>query len=69
MISRNGVSRMIDVKDYSTLAFSVSYEWSKYMVQGKINNIFDTVSYNVHENYSINPIAPRNFYITFSYKL
>ncbi|MBS1550375.1 MAG: TonB-dependent receptor [Bacteroidetes bacterium] len=69
MISRNGVSRLIDVKDYTTLALSVGYEWKNILVQAKLNNIFDTVNYNVHENYSINPIAPRNFYVTFTYKL
>ena len=69
LISRSGVSRLIDLKDYTTLALSLGYEWKNIMVQAKVNNLFDTVNYNVHENYSINPIAPRNFYITFTYKL
>ncbi|QOW10532.1 TonB-dependent receptor [Kaistella flava (ex Peng et al. 2021)] len=68
-ISRNGVSRTFGVKDYVTVNASVGYEWSKFSVQGKVGNLFDTVNYNVHENYSVNPITPRNFYMTLTYKL
>ena len=35
----------------------------------KIGNLFNVVDYNVHENYSVNPINPRNYYLTVSYKL
>lgn len=69
VISRNGVSRMIDVKDYVTVNASVGYDWSKFSIQGKVGNLFDTINYNVHENYSVNPITPRNYYVTLTYKL
>ncbi|MCZ2085017.1 MAG: TonB-dependent receptor [Flavobacteriales bacterium] len=68
-ISRNGVSRTFGVKDYVTVNASIGYEWSKFSVQGKVGNLFDTENYNVHENYSVNPITPRNFYMTLTYKL
>ena len=68
-ISRNGVSRAFAVKDYVTVNASVGYEWDKFSIQGKVGNLFDTENYNVHENYSVNPITPRNFYFTLTYKL
>ena len=34
-----------------------------------VENLFDTINYNYHENYSVNPITPRNFYMTLTYKL
>ncbi|PJJ68023.1 TonB-dependent siderophore receptor [Chryseobacterium geocarposphaerae] len=68
-ISRNGVSRSFELKDYTTVSLSAGYEWKKFSIQGKVGNLFDTVNYNVHENYSVNPITPRNFYFTLTYKL
>lgn len=67
--SRNNVSRMFDLKDYTTVSLSVGYEWKKFMIQGRVGNLFDVVNYNVHENYSVNPITPRNYYFTLTYKL
>jgi len=68
-VNRKDVSRMMDLKDYTTVSFSAGYEWKKFMIQAKVNNLFDVVNYNVHENYSVNPIAPRNYYVTLTYKL
>ncbi|KFF08796.1 TonB-dependent siderophore receptor [Chryseobacterium luteum] len=62
-------TRMIDVDGYTTVDFSVGYEWKKFMIQGKVGNLFDVVNYNVHENYSVNPITPRNYYFTLTYRL
>ncbi|AQX01870.1 TonB-dependent siderophore receptor [Elizabethkingia anophelis] len=67
--SRNGVSRVFTLKDYTTFALSMGYDWKKFSIQAKVNNLFDTVNYNVHENYSVNPIAPRNYYFTLTYRL
>lgn len=66
---RNGVSRLLKVDDYSTVALSLGYDWKKFSVMGKVGNLFDTEAYNYHENYSVNPITPRNFYVTLTYKL
>ena len=67
--TRNGVSRLLPVDDYATVALSVGYEWQKFSVMGKVGNLFDSVNYNYHENYSVNPITPRNYYFTLTYKL
>ncbi|MDY0932033.1 TonB-dependent receptor [Chryseobacterium sp. CFBP8996] len=69
LASRNNVTRMFEVDTFTTASFSVGYDWKKFSIQGKLNNIFDTKSFNVHENYSVNPITPRNFYFTLTYKL
>ncbi|MEN4759023.1 TonB-dependent receptor [Chryseobacterium sp. C39-AII1] len=67
--SRGGVTRMFDLKDYTTVNLSLGYDWNKFSIQGKVGNLFDVVNYNVHENYSVNPIMPRNYYFTLTYKL
>jgi len=66
---RNGISRVFELDDYTTVSLSAAYEWKKFMIQARVGNLFDTVNYNVHENYSVNPIAPRNYYFTLTYKL
>lgn len=68
-VTRKDVSRMFELKDYTTVTVSVGYEWKKFSIQGKVGNLFDVVNYNVHENYSVNPITPRNYYFTLTYKL
>ncbi len=34
----------------------------------KLNNVFNQLSYNVHDDNSVNPIAPRQFTATVNYK-
>jgi iron complex outermembrane receptor protein len=63
------LTRMIDVNGFTTVDFSLGYEFKKFLIQGKVGNVFDVLSYNVHENYSVNPITPRNYYVTVTYKL
>lgn len=63
------VDRRIHVPGFTTVDFTVGYQYKKLNLQGKLANIGNTLNYNVHENYSVNPIAPRNFYLTLSYKL
>jgi iron complex outermembrane receptor protein len=66
---RNGVSRLLEVGDYVTASVTLGYEWEKFSIMGKLGNLFDVVEYNYHENYSVNPITPRNYYVTLTYKL
>ncbi|NPA09128.1 MAG: TonB-dependent receptor, partial [Chlorobi bacterium] len=66
---RNGVSRIFELKDYTTVSLSVGYDWKKFSIQGKVGNLFGVENYTVHENYSVNPITPRNYYVTLTYKL
>ena len=66
---RNGISRTFELKDYVTVNATIGYDWNKFSIQGKVGNLFDTENFNVHENYSVNPITPRNYYFTLTYKL
>ncbi len=61
-------SRIIPVHAYTTFDFSAGYHFRKFSVLAKVSNLTDALSYNVHENYSVNPIAPRQFSTTISYK-
>lgn len=67
--SANQQNRIVELGGFTTVDFSVGYQYKKYSILAKIGNLFDVVDYNVHENYSVNPITPRNYYLTISYKL
>ena len=53
---------MYEIGDFTTVISLLDTNLKKFNVQGRLGNIFDVVDYNVHENYSVNPITPRNFY-------
>lgn len=60
--------RLIPLKAFTTIDFSAGYTWSKLSLLAKMSNITNELNYFVHENYSVNPIAPRQFVATLSYK-
>ncbi|WP_243697343.1 TonB-dependent receptor [Flaviaesturariibacter aridisoli] len=60
--------RLFDVAGYSTLDLSAGYNWKHFSLTGKLSNVTNTFNWNVHENYSVNPIAPRQFLATVAYK-
>ncbi len=62
-------SRLIPVKAFNTVDLSAGYSFKKFSLMAKVSNLFNTFNYYVHENYSINPIAPTQFIATFSVKL
>ncbi len=61
-------SRTIPVKGYTVVDVSAGYNFKKISVMAKVSNIANTLNYYVHENYSINPIAPRMAAMTVTYK-
>lgn len=61
-------SRLIPLTPFTTIDFTAGYTWKKLSILAKISNITDELNYFVHENYSVNPIAPRQFMTTLSYK-
>lgn len=61
-------NRLIPVKGFKTIDVSAGYEFKKYELLLKMSNLFNTYNYYVHENYSINPIAPRQIIGTLSYR-
>ncbi len=61
-------SRLIPLSAFTTFDFSAGYSWKKLSLLGRISNITNELNYFVHENYSVNPIPPRQFVTTLSYK-
>jgi iron complex outermembrane recepter protein len=61
--------RLIPVNGFTTVDVSAGYAFKNVSLLAKVSNLTNTFNYYVHENYSINPIAPRQFIATISYKL
>lgn len=61
-------SRLIPLSAFTTFDFSAGYTWRKLSLLAKVSNITNELNYFVHENYSVNPIAPRQFMTTVAYK-
>jgi iron complex outermembrane recepter protein len=61
-------SRNFEVPGFTTIDISAGYTFKKYSIMAKVSNITNTFNYYVHENYSVNPIAPTQFVATVSYK-
>ncbi|MCV2487248.1 TonB-dependent receptor [Flavobacterium sp. SH_e] len=60
--------REIPLEGYVTIDASVGYTWSKFSILCKLSNITNELNYTVHENYSVNPIAPRQVMTSLRYK-
>lgn len=61
--------RDIPLKGYTTVDVSVGYDWKKISLLCKVSNITNELNYTVHENYSVNPIAPTQVMAILKYKL
>lgn len=72
VVSNAGVvtftDREIPINGYTTIDLSVGYTWKKISILCKLSNITDELNYTVHENYSVNPIAPRQVLGSIKYK-
>lgn len=64
----NGIyDRSIPINDYTLVDATIGYQWKKVSILFKVSNIGNVLNYNVHENYSVNPIAPRQFMTSLKY--
>jgi len=61
-------NRNIPLSAYTTADLSAGYSFRKFSLLAKLSNITNELNYVVHENYSVNPIAPRQLITTLSYK-
>jgi iron complex outermembrane recepter protein len=59
---------LIPLPEYTLLEASMGYNIQKLSFRIKVNNILDKLSYNVHDDNSVNPIAPRQLVATVAYK-
>jgi iron complex outermembrane receptor protein len=60
--------RIFEVSGFTTIDVSAGYTFRKVSLLAKVSNITNTYNYTVHENYSVNPIAPTQVSATISYK-
>jgi iron complex outermembrane receptor protein len=60
--------RDIPLTGYTTIDVSAGYTWKKWNILCKLSNITNELNYTVHENYSVNPIAPRQIMTSLKYK-
>jgi iron complex outermembrane receptor protein len=65
----NDTYKLIDVPAYTQIDASAGYNFSTISFRFKISNLLNELSYNVHDDNSVNPIAPRMFTTTLSYRL
>jgi iron complex outermembrane recepter protein len=65
----NPLYKVIDLPDYFLFDATAGYTVQKITVRIKLTNILNKLSYNVHDDNSVNPIAPRQFAATIAYKL
>jgi iron complex outermembrane receptor protein len=54
--------------DYVIADMNAGYSLKNFALRLKVSNLFNKLSYNAHDDNSINPIAPRQFVGTVSYK-
>lgn len=64
----NDAYRLIPVAAFTQLDASVGYSLARFSVRAKVSNILNELSYNLHDDNSVNPIAPRQFSATLSYR-
>jgi iron complex outermembrane receptor protein len=57
----NDTFKLIPLSDYFLVDFVVGYEYRNWRLNGKLANIFNEFNYNIHDDNSLNPIAPTNF--------
>ncbi len=61
-------NRLLPVGGFVTINATAGYTYKKVSLLAGVNNITNTFNYLIHDNYSITPIAPRQFLTTLTYK-
>ncbi|WP_230687591.1 TonB-dependent receptor [Hymenobacter ruricola] len=61
--------KLIALPNYFLFDASLGYAYERFSLRFKMANLLNELSYNVHDDNSINPIAPRTFSATLGYKL
>ncbi len=61
--------QLISLPNYLLFDASLGYAYERFSVRFKMANLLNELSYNVHDDNSVNPIAPRTFAATLGYRL
>lgn len=64
----NDAYKLVPINAYTVVDCMVGYSYKKISINGKLSNIFNEMSYNVHDDNSVNPIAPTNYSLQLTYK-
>ena len=64
----NDTYKLIPINAYTQIDLSTGYNFTKFSVRAKVSNLLNALSYNVHDDNSVNPIAPRQLSVTVAYK-
>ena len=64
----NDPYKLFTLPAYTQVDFSIGYSYQNMSVRAKVSNLLDALSYNVHDDNSVNPIAPRQFATTLTLK-
>jgi iron complex outermembrane receptor protein len=64
----NDAYKLIPLNAYTSLEASLGYGRNGTSVRIKMSNILNVMSYNVHDDNSVNPIAPRMVVVSFVHK-
>ncbi|GGG55275.1 TonB-dependent receptor [Hymenobacter glacieicola] len=62
-------NKFISIPNYLQFDASLGYTYDRFSVRVKMANLLNELSYNMHDDNSVNPIAPRNFSATLGYRL
>ncbi|AMM53001.1 hypothetical protein TH61_16025 [Rufibacter sp. DG15C] len=65
----NPTYKLIALPNYMMFDAHVGYAYQRVSLRLKMTNLLNKLSYNAHDDNSINPIAPRQFVTTIAYKL
>ena len=63
----NDSRKLIYLEDFFQVDATLGYTYKKFSIRMKLSNVFNELNYNVHDDNSLNPIAPRNFAVSLNY--
>ncbi|QJW89009.1 TonB-dependent receptor [Spirosoma taeanense] len=64
----NDTYRLMPIPAFTQLDASVGYSLPRISIRAKVSNLLNVLSYQVHDDNSVNPIAPRMFSTTIFYR-
>lgn len=63
----NDAYKLIPLEDYFQVDATLGYTFRKFAIRTKLSNIFNELNYNIHDDNSLNPIAPINYSVSLNY--
>jgi iron complex outermembrane receptor protein len=65
----NDTYKLMKIPDFTSFDVTAGYGFGEVMLRGKISNLFNALSYYVHDDNSVNPVAPRQVSVSVLLKL